>query len=101
MAIASHPETSLVARTAACLHVELSRPSLFRYLEIAAGNLDLSLAAVPLTVFCLDYCIRYPACSLREIAARELETVSSSIDFDTRRDLSAQFKVPVGVAMED
>ena len=57
--------------------------------------------AVPLTVFCLDYCIRYPACSLREIAARELETVSSSMDFDTRRDLSSQLKVPAGAALSE
>ncbi|KAK9803415.1 hypothetical protein WJX72_009498 [[Myrmecia] bisecta] len=32
--------------------------------------------ALPLTVFALDYCIRYPACSVTDVAARELETVS-------------------------
>ena len=35
--------------------------------------------AVPLTVFALDYCIRYPADSMRDVAARELEIVS--VDF--------------------
>jgi hypothetical protein len=38
-------------------------------------------AAVPLTVFTLDYCIRYPACSVTDVAARELATVSVS-DYD-------------------
>jgi hypothetical protein len=55
------------------------------------------LAAVPLTVFCLDYCIRYPACSLREIAARELKTVQSSVEFDTWPDQEQEFKMPRGV----
>ena len=36
---------------------------------------------MPLTVFALDYCIRYPACSMTDVAARELLTVSVS-DFD-------------------
>ena len=35
--------------------------------------------AVPLTVFLLDYCIRYPAESMTDVAARELESVS--VDF--------------------
>jgi len=38
-------------------------------------------AAVPLTVFTLDYCIRYPACSVTDVAAKELATVSVS-DYD-------------------
>lgn len=38
-------------------------------------------SAVPLTVFTLDYCIRYPACSVTDVAARELATVSVS-DYD-------------------
>lgn len=38
-------------------------------------------AAVPLTVFTLDYCIRYPACSVTDVAARELATVSIA-DYD-------------------
>ena len=53
--------------------------------------------AVPLTVFCLDYCIRYPACSLQEIAARELKTVSSSTDFETWPQQDKSFSVPAGV----
>lgn len=38
--------------------------------------------AVPLTVFTLDYCIRYPAASVTDVAARELATVERSIDED-------------------
>lgn len=34
------------------------------------------LLAVPITVFALDYCIRYPAESMTDVAARELENVS-------------------------
>ena len=34
------------------------------------------LLAVPLTVFLLDYCIRYPACSVTDVAARELDRVT-------------------------
>ena len=37
------------------------------------------LLAVPLTVFALDYCIRFPAESMTDVAARELEIVS--VDF--------------------
>ncbi len=54
-------------------------------------------SAVPLTVFCLDYCIRYPACSLREIAAKELMTVQSSTDYDSWPKEEQQFKIPQGV----
>ena len=36
---------------------------------------------MPLTVFTLDYCIRYPACSVTDVAARELATVSIA-DYD-------------------
>lgn len=36
-------------------------------------------AAVPLTVFALDYCIRYPADSMTDVAAKQLEIVS--VDF--------------------
>lgn len=36
---------------------------------------------MPLTVFTLDYCIRYPACSVTDVAARELATVSVA-DYD-------------------
>lgn len=36
---------------------------------------------MPLTVFTLDYCIRYPACSVTDVAAKELATVSVS-DYD-------------------
>lgn len=57
-------------------------------------------AAVPLTVFCLDYCIRYPACSLREIAAKELMTVQSSVDFDTWPKEEQEFKIPLGVTKD-
>lgn len=34
-----------------------------------------------MTVFTLDYCIRYPACSVTDVAAKELATVSVS-DYD-------------------
>lgn len=37
------------------------------------------MAAVPLTVFALDYCIRYPADSMTDVAAKQLEIVS--VDF--------------------
>lgn len=36
-----------------------------------------------MTVFTLDYCIRYPACSVTEIAAKELKSVDFS---DTDND---------------
>ncbi|KAK9803350.1 hypothetical protein WJX73_007055 [Symbiochloris irregularis] len=36
------------------------------------------LLAVPMTVFTLDYCIRYPACTVTEIAAKELKSVDFS-----------------------
>lgn len=35
-----------------------------------------------MTVFTLDYCIRYPAASVTDVAARELATVERSIDED-------------------
>ena len=47
-------------------------------IEIANSSCS---AAVPLTVFTLDYCIRYPACSVTDVAARELATVSIA-DYD-------------------
>ncbi len=49
--------------------------------RIAQRNADDELVrfAVPLTVFLLDYCIRYPAESMTDVAARELESVS--VDF--------------------
>ena len=50
------------------------------------------MPAVPLTVFTLDYCIRYPACSMREIAERELETVMASGEYDARRDFEPSFQ---------
>ena len=50
--------------------------------------------AVPLTVFFLDYCIRYPACSLQEIAQRELETVTSSGEFDTAQNVDGIYAMP-------
>ena len=37
---------------------------------------------MPLTVFTLDYCIRYPAASVTDVAARELATVERSLDED-------------------
>ena len=48
---------------------------------VAQMNADNELVrfAVPLTVFLLDYCIRYPAESMTDVAARELESVS--VDF--------------------
>ena len=49
--------------------------------RVAQRNADDKLVrfAVPLTVFLLDYCIRYPAESMTDVAARELESVS--VDF--------------------
>lgn len=35
------------------------------------------MAAVPLTVFLLDYCIRYPTITLTDVAANELEVRDS------------------------
>ena len=32
---------------------------------------------MPLTVFLLDYCIRYPAASMTDVATNELEIISS------------------------
>jgi hypothetical protein len=37
----------------------------------------MALAAVPLTVFLLDYCIRYPTITLTDVAANELEVRDS------------------------
>lgn len=50
------------------------------------------LLAVPLTVFTLDYCIKYPACSVTEIAAKELK----SVDFSEagNGDFISRFRVP-------
>eukprot|EP00877_Chromochloris_zofingiensis_P004003 jgi/Chrzof1/13603/Cz08g03260.t1 len=38
------------------------------------------LLAVPMTVFALDYLIRYPQSSVTEVGARELEKVMRSED---------------------
>ena len=38
------------------------------------------LLAVPLTVFVLDYAIRYPACSVIDVAERELQTIGEGSD---------------------
>ena len=48
--------------------------------------------AVPMTVFALDYCIRYPACSVTEIAAKELQTVSIS-EYSNSQEMLARFGV--------
>ncbi len=37
----------------------------------------LNLRAVPLTVFTLDYCIRYPTSTVKDVAAKELMTVTT------------------------
>ena len=42
------------------------------------------VGAVPMTVFTLDYCIRYPACTVTEIAVKELKSVDSFSDSATR-----------------
>jgi hypothetical protein len=34
---------------------------------------------VPLTVFLLDYCIRYPTITLTDVAANELEVGASAV----------------------
>lgn len=44
------------------------------------------LLAVPLTVFTIDYCIRYPERSVAEVAKAELEAVQKTIDFEEEED---------------
>ena len=45
-----------------------------------------------MTVFALDYCIRFPACSVTEIAAKELQTVSIS-EYSNSKEMLARFGV--------
>ncbi|CAL8468128.1 g7667 [Coccomyxa elongata] len=64
-------------------HLKLHPLLVLTVLVVAEHSLGVwgLLLAVPLTVFTLDYCIRYPACSVTDVAARELATVSVS-DYD-------------------
>jgi len=52
------------------------------------------LLAVPLTVFMLDYCIRYPESSIHEVGKKELQVVLASMgEEDKDRDLKADQEV--------
>ncbi|GAX80385.1 hypothetical protein CEUSTIGMA_g7824.t1 [Chlamydomonas eustigma] len=52
------------------------------------------LLAVPLTVFMLDYCIRYPESSIHEVGKKELQVVLASMgEEDEGRDLRADEEV--------
>ncbi|EIE20668.1 hypothetical protein COCSUDRAFT_48360 [Coccomyxa subellipsoidea C-169] len=64
-------------------HLKLHPLLVLTVLVVAEHSLGVwgLLLAVPLTVFTLDYCIRYPACSVTDVAARELATVSVA-DYD-------------------
>ena len=55
-----------------------------RYSKLTVGVV---FGAVPMTVFTLDYCIRYPACTVTEIAAKELK----SVDFSESSGLGGDF----------
>jgi predicted PurR-regulated permease PerM len=64
-------------------HLKLHPLMVLSVLVIAEHSLGVwgLLLAVPLTVFLLDYCIRYPTITLTDVAANELEVISS-IDRD-------------------
>jgi predicted PurR-regulated permease PerM len=58
-------------------HLKLHPLLVLSVLVVAEHNLGIwgLLLAVPLTVFALDYCIRYPDSSVTEVGERELEKV--------------------------
>ncbi|KAK9826469.1 hypothetical protein WJX81_002640 [Elliptochloris bilobata] len=70
-------------------HLKLHPLLVLTVLVIAEHSLGVwgLLLAVPMTVFTLDYCIRYPACSVTDVAARELATVSIA-DYDVAASLA-------------
>jgi hypothetical protein len=53
---------------------------------------------VPLTVFTLDYCIRYPTSTVKDVAAKELESVSAEYAAD-RDDPSEKRYIPPSLAI--
>eukprot|EP00891_Asterochloris_glomerata_P005673 jgi/Astpho2/5673/e_gw1.00079.178.1_t len=62
-------------------HLKLHPLMVLTVLVVAEHSLGVwgLLLAVPLTVFALDYCIKYPQCSLGDVAAKELDKVT--LDF--------------------
>jgi len=85
-------------------HLKLHPLLVLSVLVIAEHSLGVwgLLLAVPLTVFLLDYCIRYPASSIKDVAANELETMTSvDRDFDPnstlrKEDLKAELTGGLG-----
>ncbi|MEW5307469.1 MAG: hypothetical protein WDW36_009864 [Sanguina aurantia] len=61
-------------------HLKLHPLGVLSVLVVAEHSLGVwgLLLAVPLTVFMLDYCIRYPESSLKEVGERKLEEVSTN-----------------------
>lgn len=87
-------------------HLKLHPLLVLSVLVVAEHSLGVwgLLLAVPLTVFLLDYCIRYPACSIQDVAANELETITMSVDRDydpnsTFRSTSAKDAVKAELAI--
>ena len=65
-------------------HLKLHPLLVLTVLVVAEHSLGVwgLLLAVPLTVFVLDYAIRYPACSVIDVAERELQTIGEGSDED-------------------
>jgi hypothetical protein len=65
-------------------HLKLHPLLVLAVLVVAEHSLGVwgLLLAVPATVFVLDYAIRYPACSVVGVAARELQTMDEGSDSD-------------------
>jgi len=63
-------------------HLKLHPLLVLTVLVVAEHSLGVwgLLLAVPLTVFVLDYAIRYPACSVIDVAERELQTIGEGSD---------------------
>ena len=63
-------------------HLKLHPLLVLTVLVVAEHSLGVwgLLLAVPLTVFVLDYAIRYPACSVIDVAERELQTIGVGCD---------------------
>ncbi|CAL5219585.1 g1445 [Coccomyxa viridis] len=61
-------------------HLKLHPLLVLTVLVVAEHSLGVwgLLLAVPVTVYTMDYIVRYPACSMTDVAARELATVSIS-----------------------
>lgn len=65
-------------------HLKLHPLLVLSVLVIAEHSMGVAglLLAVPLSVFALDYCIRYPKSSFTEVGAKELEQVLNCSDDD-------------------